>query len=69
MNQKERRKLHVTRKVIEKEIIQVEAGLAIDLASRQIKRLVRRERIKSHLRIIYLDNLGKKEEEKQKQYP
>jgi hypothetical protein len=45
MNQKERRKLHVIRKVIEKEMTQVEAGIAVDLTSRQIKRLVRRVRI------------------------
>lgn len=45
MNQKERRKLHVIRKVIEREMTQVEAGLAINLTSRQIKRLVRRVRI------------------------
>jgi len=45
MNQEERRKLHVICKVIEKEMTQVEAGLAIDLSSRQIKRLVRRVRI------------------------
>jgi hypothetical protein len=45
MNQKERRKLHVIRKVIEKEITQVEAGLAIDLTDRQVKRLVKRVRV------------------------
>jgi hypothetical protein len=44
MNQKERKKLHVIRKVIQKEISQVEAGLAIDLTDRQIKRLVKRIR-------------------------
>lgn len=45
MNQKERKKLYVIRKVIEKEITQVEAGLAIDLTDRQIKRLVKRVRV------------------------
>jgi hypothetical protein len=45
MNQKERKKLHVIRKVIEKEMTQAEAGIAVDLTSRQIKRLVRRVRI------------------------
>ncbi|MFI5305049.1 MAG: hypothetical protein ACHQYP_09680 [Nitrospiria bacterium] len=44
MNQKERKKPHVIRKVIQKEISQVEAGLAIDLTDRQIKRLVKRIR-------------------------
>lgn len=44
MNQKERKKLHVIRKVIEREMTQVEAGLAIGLTSRQVKRLVRRVR-------------------------
>jgi len=44
MNQRERRKLHVIHKVIEKEMTQVEAGLAIGLTTRQVKRLVRRVR-------------------------
>jgi transposase len=44
MNQKERKKLHIIRKVIEKEMTQVDAGLSIDLTSRQIKRLVKRVR-------------------------
>lgn len=44
MTQEERTKLHVIRKVIEKEMTQVEAGLAIDLTDRQIKRLVKRVR-------------------------
>jgi transposase len=42
MSQKERKKLHVVRKVIEKEMSQVEAALAVELSPRQIKRLVKR---------------------------
>jgi transposase len=44
MDQRDRKKLHVVRKVIEKEMTQAEAGIAIDLSDRQIRRLVHRVR-------------------------
>ena len=42
MDQEDRKRLHVIRKVIEGEMTQVEAGTAIELTDRQIRRMVKR---------------------------
>ena len=42
MDQEDRKRLHVINKVIEGEMTQVEAGIAIELTDRQIRRIVKR---------------------------
>lgn len=53
MGQKDRKRLHIIRKVIDKEITQCEAGLAIELTDRQIRRIVTRVKAEGDVGICH----------------